>query len=395
MLLYRLLISFAAPLLALIALLKGRDDRAMTQERLGDIALSSRPQVWVHAASNGELTALRPLLDQLAEKLPIFVTTNSASGRALAREWGYDSVAAPLDLRWAVRRLLRRRSIAAYITCEAELWPNRHAVLRANHVPQTFVAARITRKGARLWTRLGCLRRPLFDGLMSTVPQDENSARRLAALCTPNLDQPLDFKSLYTPNGSPPPEDWRIAFPRTQTWLAASTHEGEEEHMIAAQRAQPAGTRLILAPRHPRRANEVAALLEAANLNYARSSTGTLRGAPDVLLIDELGKMDAAYACASVCVIGGTWAPRGGHTPHEPRAHGCRLVYGPDTANFRTAFRTVARAGVATRVTDPTTLAPAITTALKAPPTDPTSIKDNQTRLAALTARILTNVTPQ
>lgn len=395
MLLYRLLMSLVAPLLALIARLKGRDDRAMSRERLGGVPPASHPQIWVHAASNGELTALRPLLDQLAAEMPLFVTTNSASGRALAREWGHDSAAAPLDLRWAVRRILRRRCIAAYITSEAELWPNRHAALRAKRVPQTLVAARITRKGARLWARLGCLRRPLMDGLTAIVPQDGSTARRLAALDAPRLERPLDFKSLYTPHGAPPPEDWRAAFPRAQTWLAASTHEGEEAHMIAAQRALPAGTRLILAPRHPRRTDEVATLLETAGLSYTRSSAGPLKGTPDVLLIDELGRMDAAYACAAVCAIGGTWTPRGGHTPHEPRAHGCRLLYGPDTANFRAAFRAAARAGLATRVTDPAALATAITTALTAPPPDPAAIRGDQTQLTALAATILAGAVPQ
>lgn len=395
MLFYRLLISLAAPLLVLIARLKGRDDRAMSRERLGGVARARHPQIWVHAASNGELTALRPLLEQLAAEMPLFVTTNSASGRALAQEWGHESAAAPIDLRWAVRRILRRRHIAAYITSEAELWPNRHAVLRKSAIPQSLVAARITRKGARTWARLGCLRRPLLAGLTRIVPQDSASARRLAALGVSHQTAPLDFKALYTPHGAPPPEDWRAAFPRARTWLAASTHEGEEAHMIAAHRAMPTGTRLILAPRHPRRADEVAALLKAAGLSHARSSAGPLASTPDVLLIDELGRMDAAYACAAVCVIGGTWTPRGGHTPHEPRAHGCRLIYGPDTANFRSAFRAAARAGLATRVVDPAELTPALCAAFAAPPPDPASLHSDQIQLTALTAALLAGADAQ
>ena len=62
-------------------------------------------------------------------------------------------------------------------------------------------------------------------------------------------------------------------------WVAASTRDGEEALILdaIARGALPAHTLTVIVPRHPQRFDEVAALLDARGLRYARRSADAAR----------------------------------------------------------------------------------------------------------------------
>lgn len=144
--------------------------------------------------------------------------------------------------------------------------------------------------------------------------------------------------------------------------LPASTHDGEDavvlDAHLAARSAEP-GLRLILAPRHPRRAGDIAALAQARGLSVARRSMGEPPEA-DVYIADTLGEMPLFYALAGRVFIGGTLTDRGGHTPYEPAAYGAALIHGPDLRNFRAPFARLSAADAALPAGDAQTLAAAL-----------------------------------
>jgi len=149
--------------------------------------------------------------------------------------------------------------------------------------------------------------------------------------------------------------------PRARVVLAASTHAGEEAIVLDAfDAARAAGMfdQLILAPRHPARAAEVARLLTARGVTFGQRSRGTaIAAGMRVYLADTLGEMDRWYAMAGVTVIGGSFADRGGHTPFEPAAHGSAIVHGQQVANFAEPFAALDAAGGAVAVADGAALA--------------------------------------
>ncbi|MBD3765805.1 MAG: 3-deoxy-D-manno-octulosonic acid transferase, partial [Rhodobacterales bacterium] len=154
--------------------------------------------------------------------------------------------------------------------------------------------------------------------------------------------------------GSRPPAASAPA-PRARTLLAASTHEGEETPILqafAAARAAGRFDHLILAPRHPARAEAVAALVARTGLGMARRSQGQVPG-PDtpVHLADTLGEMPAWYAMAGATLVGGSLVPLGGHTPWEPAAQGSAILHGPHVQNFAAPYAALAAAGGAVAVT--------------------------------------------
>ena len=370
MILYRLLLSLALPVLLarlLGRVLRGGEPAAMLAERLGGGEAAAPGALWLHAASNGELASARPLIAALQAARPdlrLLVTVNTVTARAMAQGWGDPRIAvraAPLDARWSVARFLARHRPAALIGIENELWPNRFAMAAARGLPVFVIGARMSARSAARWRRTG-----LGPRLMATITalsaQDEASEAAFQGLGLPAA-RLLPRLNLKTEISAPPP-GFALPWPREKTLLAASTHEGEEEIVLEAfvrARAHDPELRLILAPRHPRRAEEIARLIAAQGLAHVTRTSGAAPGAP-VLLADTMGEMANWYAAAGICFIGGTLAPKGGHTPFEPVAYGCALAHGPSVANHAAAFAALDAGGAALAVRDAATLAAAFET---------------------------------
>jgi 3-deoxy-D-manno-octulosonic-acid transferase len=123
---------------------------------------------------------------------------------------------------------------------------------------------------------------------------------------------------------------------------AGSTHPGEEEMVLAAYRELVQEGRelfLILAPRHPERADAVSALLSQAGIaSVRRSALGAIQAElmpGTILLVDTVGELMDLYAISDLAFVGGSLVPVGGHNPLEPASLGVPTIFGPHTDNFR------------------------------------------------------------
>lgn len=332
---------------------------------------TSARHVWLHGASNGELSSVRPVLERMIAARPDLhwlVTTNTETGRDMVAGWGLPRVEAqlaPLDLGWLTRQVLKRRNVIAHITLEAELWP--HRVMQTPG-PVVILGARMSAGTARGWARLGRLAQAVLGQVAWVSAQDDASLDRLGALGLPSAARGpvVDMKSFYTPVDVTPPQ----GIDRESTWLAASTHAGEEDIVLdahlAARKAEP-GLRLILAPRHPRRAAEIRGLIEARGLSVGQRSMGDAPDQGEVYLADTMGEMPLWYSACGRVFIAGSLTDRGGHTPYEPAAYGAALIHGPDLRNFAAAYGRLTAAQAARAVTvDAVALAAAVTS-LRAP----------------------------
>ncbi|MBL3597963.1 3-deoxy-D-manno-octulosonic acid transferase, partial [Rhodovulum sulfidophilum] len=165
MLSYRILLSLAAPGLALLLL----RDRPFARERLGLSGTSNgpgrvqQPTIWLHGASNGELASARPLIERLLARRPdlcIVATSNSRTGRALVESWALPRVSArlaPYDYRWALRLFIGRWQPRALILIESELWPNRIFEMARRDRPVLLLGARLSARSAARWQRMPAL----------------------------------------------------------------------------------------------------------------------------------------------------------------------------------------------------------------------------------------------
>ncbi len=374
MLVYRLAVTFALPAVLagfLWRILRGAETAGDLAERIGGGGTGQSGAIWVHGASNGELTSARRLIGAIAEAFPdraLVVTANTVTGRELAAGWGLARVTArlaPLDWRPALARFRARWRPAALVVLENELWPNRMATARE---PVVFVAARISGQSAARWARFGGALRGLLARVAWLAPQDTASGARFVSLGLDpaRLAPVVALKSGVELPAPPAAELARLrgVFDRAKTVLAASTHEGEEDAVLAAfeaaRRGDPA-LRLILAPRHTRRSAEVEALIRARGLSVAVRSRGEApEEATAVYLADTLGEMALFYALAGATFVGGSLVDRGGHTPFEPAAAGSAILHGPHVGNFAGVYGALDAAGGALPVADARALAAAL-----------------------------------
>jgi 3-deoxy-D-manno-octulosonic-acid transferase len=362
-LLYNVLLSAAFVLAAPYYLWKGRGSGKYLKsfrERLGRAPLAagsrarpsgagSRP-IWVHAVSVGEVLAARTLLAPLAERLPghgVVLSTTTVTGHAVAQRDARAADAlffAPFDLRGPVRRVLDATDPRLLVLVETELWPNLIHEAKQRGVAVALVNGRISPRSFPRYRRVRGLLRRVLDEVDLFLMQGESHAQRIRELGAPasrvRVTGNLKFDALPPPA---PGEGLRRALAplaERPLWVAGSTVAGEEPLVLAAfqeLRARFPRAALLVAPRHPERFAEVAALVEGAGFRCARRSQpdGSPAAERDVLLLDTLGELAQVYPLATVVFVGGSLVPAGGHNLLEAAVAGRAVVVGPHMENFR------------------------------------------------------------
>lgn len=357
MILYRLFVSLAFPVLVLRLLWRARKGRETWRglgQRLGGGvgAEKGAPVIWLHGASNGELTSVRALVETALKRdreLQIIVTANTETGVRLAAGWRLGRLTAqlaPLDHRAVLSRFMRNWRPSALVVLESEFWPNRFAACAKRGIPVVVFAARCSDRALRRWRLLPWLTRQVFANITWLSAQDDASADRFRQLgiADKRIGPVVNLKSTASLEGPDRKEVQRLAAfgRRATTFLAASTHEGEDGPLIegfaAAHRRLPA-LRMILAPRHPNRARKIRKLMAATGLPFAVRSEGHVPGLDTALyLADTLGEMALWYHVAGITFVGGSLVDAGGHTPFEPAAARSAILHGPHVANFRSTY---------------------------------------------------------
>lgn len=381
---YRRAGCLAAPLLGLFLAARGRagkEEPGRRDERYG-LAAAPRPAgplVWVHAASVGETLAVLGLVERLATAgLAVLVTTGTVTSAAIAAgrlPKGAVHQYVPLDVSAWIGRFLDhwRPSLAVFV--ESEIWPATIHQLASRAIPQVLVNARVSERSARRWRLFDGLPRALFGRFALTLAQSAADAERLRGLGARPVEVTGNLKFDGRALGADATELARLeaAIGGRPTWIAASTHPGEEAIVAAAHgrlaREIP-GLLTVLAPRHPHRGEEIRALLADAGLAVASRSRGeTPNGATDVYLADTIGEMGLIYRLAPVAFVGGSLVPHGGQNPIEPAHLGTAVLHGPHVGNFRDLYRELDETGGARVVAGLDDLVAAVAAALTDPMT--------------------------
>ena len=369
--LYSLLLYLLLPLALLRLLWRGRRAPAYRRrwgERLG--LYGDRPMVaglWIHAVSVGETQAAAPLIKHFLDQHPdlgVMVTTTTPTGSDRLRALFEDRVRhvyVPYDLPLILNRFLDRVRPRLAVVMETEIWPNLLRVCEHRGIPVILGNARLSARSARGYARLGGLTRETFSRLYLVAAQAEADAERFIALGVPAERVRVTGSIKFDLRQPASLEDKAEALRRLwgsdrPVWVAGSTHEGEEESLLAAQRhvreALPRAL-LVLVPRHPERFDRVAALAQRSGLGLVRRSTGTLCGPEaSVFLGDTMGELPVLIAAADAAFIGGSLVPVGGHNLLEAAAVGVPVAIGPHAFNFAEITRLLVAEGAAVQVVD-------------------------------------------
>lgn len=327
---------------------------------------ASAGSVWVHAASMGEVGAARRWVDALVAsgvRPPLLLTTRTRTGLERARREMPEAVAAriaPLDLPQTVRGLLATACPARLDIVETEAWPNLILEARRAGVAVVFVSGTVSARTERRLRALRVAGPALFGTGVFALAQDDEAAARFRSLGIPEgrVRVAGDLKADFAPPDSIPGEAARDAV------VFGSFRPGEEPAALAiagALRRTGTGARplLVLAPRHAEGAAR--AHRAFADAGYALSARGekeraaepvaawiaraTAHSGDRVAILATHGELAEVYDRARVAIVGGTFAPFGGHTPLEAASRGCPVIAGPFHDAIARLMGAIAREG--------------------------------------------------
>jgi len=350
----------AAAATGLAATVAGVESRTRMRERLGHWQghrEAAGRWVWIQAASVGEADIAVALAHAMAARLPgvrFVVSSMTVTGAARVQgEAGIESRYFPIDYAPVLQRIVEPFAPLLFVAIETEIWPGVLRLLQGRGVPTAVVNARLSDRSMPNYGRLAPLLSPLLGGLTKVCARDEEAARRWLSLgarpeavevtgnikfdlATPAVD--VEIRPLFERSANTP------------ILLAASTHEGEEELALdafAEVRKRHGDARLLLAPRHPRRAAEVyeqarsrwmsvvawsdvVGIAKASKVSDAGDAPTTWPPRVDVIVLDRLGLLRSAYEAARACFVGGSATPGpGGHNLLEATAAVCPTSAGP------------------------------------------------------------------
>jgi 3-deoxy-D-manno-octulosonic-acid transferase len=332
--------------------------------RLPQFDSGGKPVVWFHCVSVGEAQAARPLARALLARYPnhaLVVSTTTLTGQRVAREAFADMALLvfyfPFDWKWSVRRALRAVNPSAVLVMETELWPRFFRECRRAGVPVALVNGRISEKSFGRYRLIrSFIARVLSDLSLALMQTDADASRvRALGLAPERLRVTGNVKfDIEEAGASSLMEELRERFRldgRRPLIVAASTHAPEERVALEAYRQvadsavssnSEARPRMLLAPRHPERFGEVAAMLDASGVTWARrSAPRNGRDAEcDLILLDSIGELRAVYPLAEVVFVGGSVARVGGHNILEPALAARPVVTGAHTSNFKAIVET-------------------------------------------------------
>ncbi len=382
-LLYSLLIYLALPVVLYITY-RRRPGQPGYQSRWAELLgwvprlRATQAPLWIHTVSVGESLAAMPLIRQLKAEhpeLPLLVTTTTRTGAEQVAKLGdlVEHRYAPLDYPDALWRFLRRTRPRALVIMETELWPNWLAACARRQLPVVVMNARLSERSCQRYQKVRGVFAAMSRHLSLILCQHRDDAARFLRLGVPAervlVTGSLKFDIQLDQNQIEAGQRLRSQIGPRPVWIAASTHAGEDEQILAAMRQvrqQLPQSLLILVPRHPQRFDSVAALCQAEGLTLARRSRQeTISSDTQVYLGDTMGEMPLLLQACDVAFVGGSLVPIGGHNLLEPASLGKPTLTGPHYFNFADVTRQLCDSKACEVVADADALATSLITLLQ------------------------------
>jgi 3-deoxy-D-manno-octulosonic-acid transferase len=363
--LYRRLSALATPLYGTMInrrLKQGKEDAERVGERRG-LPTAGRPAgslIWIHGASVGEVLAAAELIERLRTLgIRILLTSGTVTAAAMVeRRFPKDVIHQyiPIDAPRFVETFLEYWQPGLALFVESDLWPNLIVAASERRIPMVLINARMSPRSFPRWMRLRGTISALLDCFDLCLAQSDVDADRFAALGSPNVMTTGNLKL----DVAPPPADVRklekmkAAVQRRLVFVAASTHEGEEEVILDAYRRLTGHFPALLAiivPRHPKRGLAIARMLSASGVEVAlRSQDEMPTGTTEIYVADTMGELGLFYRIAPVAFMGGSLVERGGQNPIEAIKLGAAVLHGPYVFNFAEIYEALDEAGGALHV---------------------------------------------
>jgi len=313
-------------------------------------------RIWVHAVSVGEVNAIRPLVNELSQHpgTQLFVSTTTVTGQQVAQNHFRESASVfyfPFDLQLICRRFIKRIRPHVVLLAETEIWPSFLLAADSTSVPVILVNGRLSDRSFTRYRRFRMLFGPLLDRIDHYCVQSKIDRERFLQLAVPenrvnwvgNLK--FDYEVTVTPAREMINSMLDQVLRRSENdviLVCGSTKPGEEEllvDVVCRLRKRHPQLKLLLAPRHPKRGEEIREIVRIRGLSCCLRSElipeRTDQPRCECVVLDTIGELAQVYEIADFVFIGGSLVNQGGQNIIEPAAFGKPILFGPDMSNFR------------------------------------------------------------
>ncbi len=327
-------------------------------QRLGflpEFIQNDKKVVWLHCVSVGETNAARPLVKEIRKAFPdyrLVVSTTTLTGQKLATEVFRNDADFvfyfPFDWKFSVRKALAHIKPSIVLLMETELWFNFIRETSKSGAKVIMVNGRLSEKSAKRYGKIRKTMRRVLHYVDLALMQNQTDAKRLTSLgirstkikITGNLKFDQDFDEIETKLTRELRERFAIT-KESPLIVAASTHAPEEQWILESFKNVYKNSghklpRLLIAPRHPERFDEVAELIENTGFSWTKRTNEKSFDDElvDVILLDSIGELRSVFPLAEIVFVGGSLIAHGGQNMLEPAIAKKAIVTGFYTMNF-------------------------------------------------------------
>lgn len=318
------------------------------REKLGDFQAPElgNKVIMFHGVSVGEVIALENLIKKTKEAFPdykIVVTTGTKTGQEIAHK-KYENIASfityfPFDITFCVDKFLNKINPSVVLIAETELWPTFSAYCHKKGIPLYVINGRISDTTFKSYQFLKGFFKELFKNYTEILTQSEEDKEKFIKIGAPETKTQVmknlkfDVKRIDA--------DIQIGKGTNRIIIAGSTHKGEDEIVLSAftkLKKEFPDIKLLLAPRHLTRLDEVKSLTQKTGLKFGQRSIGDTFENNEIIILDTMGELSKMYQICDFAFIGGSFNKTGGHNPLEAIVYDKPAISGPSIHNFRDIY---------------------------------------------------------
>ena len=366
--LYRTIINltfFFLPIIIIYRILINKEHPSRFLEKIGNFKKNTKKGklIWFHGSSVGEVLSVIPLIEKLEKRndiKKILITSNTLSSSKVISKLNLKKTIHqffPFDTNFLAKKFVENWKPDLAIFIESEIWPNSIINIKKANIPLILLNARITKNTFKKWKKINFFSKNIFKKFDLCLAQNFETKNYLKKLGAINIKQVGNLKFCETKkNFYNKIKDHRIKFLKTKKILfcASSTHSTEEiffsKVFIELSKTYKDAISIII-PRHIDRAEEIGNDLKKMGLNvHMHSSKNKINKKTEIYLVDSYGETKLFYHICKIVFLGGSLIRHGGQNPLEAARLGCKILHGPNIANFTEVYKLLNQINIATKV---------------------------------------------
>ncbi len=358
------LLAIKLSLIILLAFLVQPKFRAGFGQKIGFYKknVSGKKTTLIHAVSVGEVNAVENLVKRMRKEFPdeyIVLSTVTKTGQEVAHNklasFADEIIYFPYDFFFSVIACLKSIKPDRIIIAETEIWPMFAYVANMMKIPLILVNGRISPTSYNGYKHLKFFFKDVLSWFDKILMQTQADMERIINIGAPvekteimgNLKFDIE-KNLMTSEIQQLREEMNLE--QNRLFVVASTHKGEDEialDVFSKIKKENSDAKLLIAPRHPQRYEQVEELIKKNGYNYSKRSLNGDFAQNDIIMLDTMGELSKFYSLGYLAFIGGSFSNTGGHNPLEANIWDVPVISGPTVFNFKDIYKLLTREGAA------------------------------------------------